>query len=116
MTITLDLPDDLVEDIRLRAVQEGRGFDEMIAELLRTGLATSARTATAVQATPSMLDERRRIASKFLTGEWGVELAGFEEGRAADRETAIGRMHDLRRGVRLDGENIRDLLDKGRRS
>jgi plasmid stability protein len=111
MTTTLDLPDDLVEDIHLRALQEGRALDETVAELLRAGLAaTSSRPLTTIRADASMLEERRRIAEKFLTGEWGADLTGFEEGRAADR------LRDLRRGVSLDGENIRDLLDQGRHS
>lgn len=134
MATTLDLPDDLVEDIHLRAEQEGRGLDETVAELLRAGLAvSSSRTATALHATASMLEERKRIAEKFLTGEWGTDLSGFEEGRAADRSAAearelsstlskeerlraIERLRDLRRGVTLDGEDIRDLIEQGRRN
>jgi len=126
MTTTLDLPDDLIKDIHLRAEQEGRGLDETVAELLRAGLAvSSSRTATAVQVTASMLEERKRIAEKFLTGEWGTDLSGFEEGRAADREAAkvreerlrpIERLRDLRRGVTLGGEDIRDLIEQGRRN
>jgi plasmid stability protein len=89
MTTTLNLPADLVEDINLRAEQEGRGLDETVAKLLRAGLAASSqRTATTVHATASMLEERRRIAEKFQTGEWGTDLSGFEEGRKADREAA----------------------------
>lgn len=133
MTTTLDLPDDLVEDIHLRAEQEGRGLEETAAELLRAGLAASSRTNTAVQVSASMLEERRRIAEKFLTGEWGTDLSGFEEGRAADRAAAearelsstlskgerlraIERLRDLRRGVTLGGEDIRDLIEQGRHS
>ena len=126
MTTTLDLPDDLVEDIHLRAEQEGRGLDETVAELLRAGLAASpSRTATAVEVTASMLEERKRIAEKFRTGEWGTDLSGFEEGRAADREAAearearlrpIERLRDLRRGVTLGGEDIRELIEQGRRN
>lgn len=79
MTTTLDLPEDLVEDIQLRAEQEGRGLDETVAGLLRAGLAASiSRTVSAVQ--------------------------------------AIERLRDLRCGVRLDGENIRDLIEQGRRN
>jgi plasmid stability protein len=82
MTTTLNLPDDLVEEIHLRAEQEGRELDETVAELLRAGLAaSSSRTPTAVRATASMLEERKRIAEKFRSGEWGVDLPGFEEGR-----------------------------------
>lgn len=92
MTTTLDLPQDLVEDIHLRAEQEGRGLDETVAELLRAGLAaSSSRTATVVQATAAMLEERRRIGEKFLSGEWGADLTGFEEGRVADRKASEAR-------------------------
>jgi plasmid stability protein len=98
MTTTLDLPDDLVEDIHIRAEREGRGLDETAAELLRAGLAaSSSRTATAVHATVSMLEERRRIAEKFRTGEWGTDLSGFEEGRMADRDAAEKRDRARRR-------------------
>jgi hypothetical protein len=32
-----------------------------------------------------------------------------------DPRMAIERLRDLRRGVTLDGENIRDLIEQGRR-
>jgi len=32
-----------------------------------------------------------------------------------DPRITIARLRDLRRGVRLDGENIRDLIEQGRR-
>jgi plasmid stability protein len=71
MSRRLELPDDLVADLQQRATQEGRGLDETAAQLLREALGASAvRPDTA-----SMLAERKRIANKFLTGEWGVELA-----------------------------------------
>jgi plasmid stability protein len=51
VTIVLDLPDDLIDEIHIRAEQEGRSLDETVAELLRAGLAAfSSRTTTAVQA------------------------------------------------------------------
>jgi hypothetical protein len=91
MTTTVDLPADLVEDIHLRAEKEGRGLDETVAELLRAGLAASSGTATVIRASASMLEERKRIAQKFRTGEWGTDLSGFEEGRLADRNAAAMR-------------------------
>jgi plasmid stability protein len=98
MTTTFELPDDLVEDIRLRAAQEHQGLNETAAELLRKGLAaSSSQSATVIHADASMLEERKRIAEKFLTGEWGVTLAGFEEGRVADREAAVIRDRASRR-------------------
>jgi len=86
MTTTLDLPDDLVEDIHLRAEQEGRGLDETVVELLRAGLASEVREPAAA----AVPDDVSR--------------------------TAIDRLRALRRGVRLDGENIRDLIEQGRRN
>ena len=35
-----------------------------------------------------MLKRRKEIAQKFISGEWGAELKGYEEGQAADRESA----------------------------
>ena len=87
MVTALDLPQDLVEDIQSRATQEGRRIDETAAELLRAGLAASSR-AIGVHADAAMLRRRREIVEKFLSGDWGTELAGFEAGRAADRESA----------------------------
>ena len=96
MVTALDLPQDLVENLQQRAAQEGRGIDETAAELLRAALAVSSR-ATAVRATPEMLVERSKIAEKFVSGEWGTELRGFEEGRAADRKAAHDRNETWRR-------------------
>jgi hypothetical protein len=31
-----------------------------------------------------MLKRRELLAQKFISGDWGVELKSFEEGRAAD--------------------------------
>jgi plasmid stability protein len=39
MKTTLDLPDDLMRAVRLRAVEENRELKDMIADLLRRGLA-----------------------------------------------------------------------------
>jgi hypothetical protein len=33
-----------------------------------------------------MMKRREKIAEKFISGDWGLELKGFEEGQAADRE------------------------------
>ena len=35
-----------------------------------------------------LLKRREKLSQKFISGAWGVELDGFEAGRAADRETA----------------------------
>jgi len=61
----LELPDDLFDDIRQRAL----------------GVAS-------IKQMTSMLEERRRIAGKFLSGEWSTELDGAEDGRTEDRRMA----------------------------
>lgn len=33
-----------------------------------------------------MLKRRHEIMQKFISGEWGVELKGYEESQAADRK------------------------------
>jgi plasmid stability protein len=38
MKTTLDLPDDLVKQVKLRAVKEGRKLKDAVADLLRKGL------------------------------------------------------------------------------
>ena|ERR1700676_1026896 len=92
MKTTLELPDDLVKEIKLRAVHEGKKLKDAVADLLRKGLkSTSTGSGTVVKADKAMLARRREIAEKFISGEWGVELEGFEAGRAADREAAKKR-------------------------
>ena len=39
MKTTLDLPDDLVREVKYRAVRDGKKLRETVAELLRSGLA-----------------------------------------------------------------------------
>jgi hypothetical protein len=34
------------------------------------------------------MKRRERFVKKFLSGEWGVELKGFEEAQLADRKAA----------------------------
>ena len=85
MKTTLDLPTDLVRDIERRASQEGRHIDEAAADLIRKGLDVPL---AAGRADAAMLERRAQVAKKFLSGEWGVTLDGFEAARAADRVSA----------------------------
>jgi plasmid stability protein len=45
---TIDLPDELVRALKIRAVQENRKLKDMVADLLRRGLAAEAGRPTAV--------------------------------------------------------------------
>ncbi len=44
MKMTLDLPDALVKQVKLRALQDGRKLKDALADLLRKGLAVAADT------------------------------------------------------------------------
>ena len=86
MKTTLELPDDLIKDIKLRAIHEGKKLKNAIADLLRKGLAARpGGQATKLTPGKRMLKRRKEITRKFISGEWGVELTGFEKSRAADR-------------------------------
>ena len=38
-----------------------------------------------------MLKRREKLAQKFISGEWGVELAGYESGEAENRRAGERR-------------------------
>jgi hypothetical protein len=92
MKTTFDLPDELVKEIKLLAVHEGKKLKDAVAELLRQGLnAASAGNGTAALADKAMLKRRKTLTQKFIAGKWGVELAGYEAARDADRNAAAKR-------------------------
>ena len=41
-----------------------------------------------------MMHRRREMTGKFISGQWGVELEGYEAARAADRDAAAARAKD----------------------
>jgi len=86
MKTTIDLPDDLVKEVTVRAAQEGIELPDAVARLIRKGLATE--SAAPVTADEEMLRLRKEIADKFISGEWGVEFDGYEAGIAAELESA----------------------------
>ncbi len=92
MKTTLELPDDLVKEVKLLAVHEGKKLKDAVADLLRQGLrAASAGSATRVKVDKAMLKRRKALTQKFVSGEWGVELADYEATREADRRSAARR-------------------------
>ena len=58
MKTTLDLPDELIRSIKLRAVREDRTLKDLVAELLRLGLA----------AEPAQRIVRRRVKLPLIEG------------------------------------------------
>lgn len=91
MKTTLDIPDELVQEIQRLAEHEGKELTDAVTDLLRQALAATAGNGSIAKADRDMLDRRREIVGKFISGEWGVELSGYEAGRASDRESAQER-------------------------
>lgn len=97
MKTTLELPDELIMEVKLLAVQEGKKLKDTVAELLRQGLAAApVQGGTVVRANKAMLKRRKALTQKFVAGQWGVELAGYESAREADRRTAARRANAWR--------------------
>ena len=85
MKTTLDLPDDLVRAVKIRAVEEDRKLKDMIADLLRRGLAQKSGAPAAVrrhlklplvecahEARPGEEMTPERVAEVLLEEEAGV--------------------------------------------
>lgn len=94
MTTTLNLPDDLLRQVESHAAREGSELDDAVAALLRIGLAATAPAGSAPD--ESTLERRRALTRKFVAGELGVELPGYEEARAADRRKSAERANAWR--------------------
>ena len=58
MKTTLDLPDALVKQVKLRALHEGRKLKDEVADLLRKGLAVAAESQAEKVAAPVTRDKR----------------------------------------------------------
>ena len=96
MKTTVDLPPELIKEIKLLAVDEGKKLKDVLADLLRQALnAVSVGSATVVKADKAMLRRRKALPQKFVAGEWGFELAGYEAARKADRRSSTERAKAL---------------------
>ncbi len=71
MKITVDLPDSELREIcEITGIRKkGPAIRKLLADSL-------------------MLQRRSRISQKFLSGEWSVELEGYEATKNADRSQA----------------------------
>jgi len=74
MKITVDLPDSELKEICFFTGEKKKGpaIRKMVTDAL-------------------MLKRRAMIAQKFISGEWGVELEGFEKAKSRDRESGKKR-------------------------
>jgi hypothetical protein len=72
MKITVDLPENDLQDIcRITGIPK-KG--PAIRQLLENAL---------------MLERRKEISGRFMSGEWGAELSGYEEAKAADQQKTL---------------------------
>lgn len=86
MKTTLDLPDDLVRAVKIRAVHENRKLKDVIADLLRRGLAQPIEpspTGARVQL-PLVHTARTARADEEMTPERVADVLAGDELRAAD--------------------------------
>ena len=74
MKVTVDLPDSELKEICFFTGERKKG--PAIRKMVRDVL---------------MIKRREKLAQKFISGEWGVDLATFEGGKSADRTRCLGR-------------------------
>src|SRR5215207_7901585 len=84
MKTTLDLPDALVRQVKLRALREGRKLKDAIADLLRKGLAA--------QESGETLTKEPRITRDKKTG---LPIINCEHAATADKELTPERVADI---------------------
>ncbi len=84
MKTTLDLPDALVKQVKLRAVREGQKLKDAVADLLRKGLAVAADTEPEAQAPVITRDK-----------ETGLPLIVCKQNAAPEEEMTPERVADI---------------------
>ncbi|MEX0670115.1 MAG: hypothetical protein WD060_06640 [Pirellulales bacterium] len=90
MKTTLDLPDALVKQVKLRAVREGRKLKDAVAELLRKGLAVV--DATEAIASKPVITTHKKTGLPVIQCK---RAATSEEEMTPDRVAAILLAQDV---------------------
>jgi hypothetical protein len=72
MKITVDLPEKDLRDIcRITGIpKKGPAIRQLVVSAL-------------------LMERRKEISGKFMSGKWGAELSGYEEAKAADKQKAL---------------------------
>ena len=102
MKTTLDLPDALVKQVKLRAVREGKKLKDAVADLLRKGLAAVAAEASqshqpvvrkdATTGLPVIECRHAAAPGEEITAERAADiLLAFEEGSPDESEAGMTR-------------------------
>jgi hypothetical protein len=92
MKTTIDLPDDLVTEVKIVAAREHRRLREVVADLLRAGLAARAAAGGAGASGPRRTEQ---VADEWLTA-WG-EVGERIEDRSVDPRSCVEILQDERR-------------------
>lgn len=102
MKTTLDLPDDLVKALKLRAVREGKKLKEAVAETLRAGLASARvrKNGRAAQRVPKTLPliksgrVKRAAGKRMGPQQFSDFIKDAElEHEAGRHESTLGHQH-----------------------
>jgi len=95
MKTTFDLPPDLVRELKLRAVHEGRKLKEVVADLLRRGLAAPETAARPKLAKPKIAIQSNGLPVVRCAANAPAKRMTADELLALERE-ALAR-EDLQR-------------------
>jgi len=87
VTKKIELPDELIQEIERRAAVEGKNVEDKVEAIIRFWLALeiNPKVPLPIVADAAMLEERKKLAEKFITGEWGCDIERWEDLRAKDR-------------------------------
>ncbi len=84
MKITIDLPDELIREVKLRAVREGRRLKDVVEEIFRKGLANAA---------PSQTSKKRpRVSLPLIPAPPGSVPFDLSGGRLLDLEIEASKL------------------------
>ncbi len=97
MKTTIELPDELIKMVKIRAVNDGAKLKDLFADLIRKGLAVDAKPDPA----PDQLARRRELGRKFDSGEWQVELTHWEESQSADSKRLVAQLAESEGKLRI---------------
>jgi plasmid stability protein len=87
MKTTLNLPDTLVRQVKIRAVHEGKKLKDMVADLLRSGLEAGTRSKARSRCPVVVKDSKTRLplieckhaAQPEVTPEWADNILLAQE-------------------------------------
>lgn len=83
MKTTLDLPDPLMRQVKIRAASEGRKLKEVIADLLEKGMDSPSSEVLPKDELPYVINPKTGMAVSRSLGKRGTKKVGLAESLAA---------------------------------